>query len=371
MKNLSTDVFLSLLRAGLWEQGVQLEPYGEIDFEQLYDLADNQSVVGLVAAGLEQVKDRKIIKKEALPFLKRVYGLEQRNLKMNAFIELLVQRMRDAGIYSLLVKGQGIAQCYIRPLWRSSGDVDFFLDEDNYKKAKAFLLPLAQSSDREGEYSLHLGMTIDSWTVELHGSLRCGLSSRMDQCIDCIQYDIFNEGKVRIWQNEGTAVFLPSVDEDVIFVFTHFLNHFYKGGIGLRQICDWCRLIWTYRGQIDIELLRNRLRKMGLAFEWKAFATLAVDYLGMSYEAMPLYEDANRWHRKARRILSFILKVGNFGQNRDLSYYHKYPYLVRKAVSLGRRLGDLCRHSLIFPLDSLRFLPKIMINGARAAARGE
>lgn len=27
-----------------------------------------------------------------------------------------------------------------------------------------------------------------------------------------------------------TQVFLPGADEDVVYVFTHFLGHFYKGG---------------------------------------------------------------------------------------------------------------------------------------------
>ena len=105
--------------------------------------------------------------------------------------------------------------------------------------------------------------------------------------------------------------------------------------------------------------------------EWKAFAAYAVDFLGMPMESMPLYEVSGRWTRKARLIHSFILKVGNFGQNRDMSYYGKYPYLVRKTISLGRRLGDLCRHTLIFPLDSLRFLPNLLFHGVRAAMNGE
>ena len=67
-------VFWSLLRAGLWEQGIQREPFDPIDFSTLYDLADEQSVVGLIAAGLEHVKDKKVTKQEALPFLKKVFG---------------------------------------------------------------------------------------------------------------------------------------------------------------------------------------------------------------------------------------------------------------------------------------------------------
>lgn len=67
--------------------------------------------------------------------------LEQRNKAMNDFIACLAEKMRRVGIYSLLVKGQGVAQCYERPLWRACGDVDFLLSLSNFEKAKCFLTP--------------------------------------------------------------------------------------------------------------------------------------------------------------------------------------------------------------------------------------
>ena len=249
--------------------------------------------------------------------------------------------------------------------------MDFLLSGENFDKALSFLTPLAQSVDREESYSRHIGMTIDPWVVELHGSLRCGLSSRMDRVIDDIQADCFEGGKVRSWKNGETDVFLPGVDNDILFIFTHFLKHFYKGGIGLRQICDWCRLLWTYREQIDVSLLEKRLHPMGLMSEWKAFAAFAVEFLGMPVEAMPLYSADAKWKHKAARICSFIMEVGNFGHNRDTNYYSKYPFLIRKAISMGWRISDLFRHARIFPLDSLRFLPKIMYDGLRSAVKGE
>ena len=365
------DVTFALLRAGLWNHDIQLLPYSPIDYSAVYQLADDQSVVGLVAAGLERVSDIKVQKPDALPFLKKVFSLEGRNASMNQFIENLVVKMRKAGIYALLIKGQGVAQCYERPQWRSSGDIDFLLDDRNYLKAKTFLLPLAESSNPEGVYQKHQGMTIDSWTVELHGTLRCGLSYRIDWGLDDIQDDIFKNAAVRAWRDGETDVFIPGQDEDIFIVFTHILKHFYRGGIGLRQICDWCRLLWTYRDTINVDLLKERLRSMGMRTEWRAFAAFAVEYLGMSTEAMPMYDPASKWKRKAKRIRRFILAVGNFGHNRDSSYFEKYPYFLRKIISLGRRLGDLCRHAFIFPLGSIRFLPGIVFHGMRAAMRGE
>lgn len=363
------DCFWELLRSGLWEHGISITAFDPIDFAALYDLAESQAVVGLIAAGLEHVEDRKVMKVEALPFMKKVFSMEGRNAGMNQFIAGLIAKMREAGISALLVKGQGIAQCYSRPQWRSAGDVDLFLEEPNYTEAKRLLKPLASSIEIESGYTKHLCLTIDSWTVELHGTLRTELSSSIDKCIDEVQDDTFAQGNVRTWHNGDTDVFLPGANNDVIFVYTHFFKHFYNGGIGLRQLCDWCRLLWTYRESIDRALLEQRLRKMGLVSEWKAFAALAVDYLGMPADAMPLFDASPRWRRKARRICAFIMKVGNFGYNRDQSYYRKYPFLIRKSISLGRRLGDLVRHAAIFPLDSFRFLPGILFHGFEAAVK--
>ena len=85
---------------------------------------------------------------------------------------------------------------------------------------------------------------------------------------------------------------------------------------------------------------------MGLATEWRAFAAYAVDFLGMPVESMPLYDDSAKWKSKAEKIQSFIVKSGNFGHNEDGSYFSKYPFLVRKSISMFRRVGALCKQSI-------------------------
>ncbi len=364
------DAFLALVRAGLWKTEVRLSPYGMIDYKELLRLAEEQSVVGLVTAGMDYVQDVIVPQTDRLLFLGKSMQLEQRNVAMNQFIGKLVEKLRKTGINAVLVKGQGIAECYEKPLWRLCGDVDLLLDEDDYNNAKRLLLPLASNVGKEGDYTKHQGMTIDSWTVELHGNLRCGLSRRIDGVLDDIKQEVFCHNNVRKWQNNKTEVFLPSVDVDAVYVFVHFLKHFYKGGICLRQMCDWCRLLWSYRNTIDISLLEKRLRKMRLFSEWKAFAALAVEIIGMPEDVMPLYDQANKWKRKAQKITQFI--VGDdFKNKNDLSYFLKYPYLIRKTISMKRRLGVLINHISIFPLDSFRYFPTIMFHGFRSAAKGE
>lgn len=116
----SRKVLIDLLRAGLWEKEIGLLPLEDIDFQEVYRQAENQAVVGLVAAGLELLTDVKAPKEDVLTFVGSALQIEQRNRAMNHFISVVVDKMREADIYTLLVKGQGIAQCYERPLWRVS-----------------------------------------------------------------------------------------------------------------------------------------------------------------------------------------------------------------------------------------------------------
>lgn len=366
-----TQAFFSLLKAGLWERDVRLSQYKEIDFVKVYRLAEEQAVVGLVTAGIDRIIDIKVPQKEVLQFVGTSLHLEQRNQAMNSFIAEMVERMRTVGIYTLLVKGQGIAQCYERPQWRTSGDIDFFLSDENYRKAETYLKPKASYVGGINPYTRHVAMTIDSWNVELHGSLRNGLWKSMDRTMNEVQYDIFCGGNVRLWQDGETHISLPRADEDVVYVFSHILEHFYKEGIGLRQICDWCRLLWTFRNNINLNVLESRLRKMQVMTEWKAFAALAVEWLGMPSDVMPLYSQEGHWSRKANRIIRFVIETGNFGHNRDYSYQQKCSFLVSKAISLWWHIIDSFKYLCIFPLDSTKVLWMRLVVGFTVILKGK
>ena len=307
-----------------------------------------------MAAGIEHLNGVAAPSFDVLPFAQYALRLEKRNREMNAFISNLISRLRSESIYAVLVKGQGIAQCYERPLWRACGDIDLFLDSPNYLLAKSYLIPFASSVEDEDADLKHQEMTLNDWVVELHGTLRGGLWKRVVRGIDEVQEEVFTGGTVRSWTNGEVEVYLPGASQDVVLAFSHILQHFFKGGIGLRQICDWCRLLWTYRNSIDIAYLKSRLRAMGIMTEWKVFASIAVNYLGCPESAMPLYSDSFVWRRKARRVLAFILETGNFGHNRDVSYIHNSPYLIRKTISLWRHTWDGVRYFFIFPIDSVR-----------------
>lgn len=180
-------------------------------------------------------------------------------------------------------------------------------------------------------------MTVDGWVVELHGTMYTKLSRRMNRVTDDAHDDLFHNGNVRNWNNNGVQVSLLRANNDVIVIFNHIINHFFLEGVGLRQICDWCRLFWVYRQEMDVTLLEVRLKKMGLVTEWKTFYNLASRYLGM-------------------------LDSGNFGHNRDVSYRAKESKAVVSTITLWRRICDFARFIRVFPVDAPKFFGQYLWN---------
>lgn len=371
--------FFELLKAGLWgdQRSVQefnIQEFKDVDWERVYQLAQEQSVQGIVLRGIEELRAKNlelsVPRVQLLQWIGEVRMIEQQNKEMNAFIADLIEKLRKNDVYAILVKGQGIAQCYEKPFWRCSGDVDLLLSDSNYEKAKSFLVPLAERLEKEFVIFKHYGMTIKGWEVELHGTLCPRLTKRINRAVDDAQHDVFYLGNVRSWENGKVQVFMPGPNEDIIFQITHILKHFYQGGIGLRQICDLSRFLWTYNEKIDVRLLKNRLLYMGIMSEWKSFGAFMVEHLGTPGNVIPLYSENRKWKRKAERICQFVLEVGNFGHNRDYDA-RKYPFVIKKAISLWWRTADSFRHFFIFPLNSLKVWMHVIITGVIVAVSGK
>lgn len=369
IKDHNIQAFFALLQTGLWGGGnPDMRIDGTTDWEEVYCLATEQSVLGLILAGLEH-SDVKPPQMLLLQWIGEVQIIEQWNKEMNGFIAELIEKLRKNDIYALLVKGQGVAQCYEKPLWRVSGDVDLLLDDENYQKAKELLIPLSEVTESEDVAKKHLALKINGFEVELHGKMPFGISCRADDVVDEMLEDSLLKGRVSKWSVDETDVLLPNPDNHIVIVFTHFLRHFFIEGVGLRQICDWCRLLYSYRDSLNYELLESRIKAMGLMSEWKAFGALAIEYLGFPKDSMPLLNvnvDLNarsamplglskNLKKKADRILELVLESGNFGHNKDLSYRTRYSGITYKIVAAWRRLKDFASLIPVFPLDAPRF----------------
>ena len=357
--NKNQQAFFHLVRAGLWEKEARLLPYGEVDYAEILRLAEEQAVMGLVTAGLKQVADTKMPQVELLQFIGHSLQIEEQNKAMIQFLGMMVEKMRDAGIHPLLVKGQGIAQCYEKPLWRSTGDIDFLLDDEDFEKAKQLLTPLASEVGTESKYSKHLGMTIDAWVVELHGNLRCGKSHRMDAELDAIKYDSFHRGAVRTWMNGQTRISMLSETNDAVVVFAHIVKHFYSGGIGLRQICDMAMAYKAFQGRYDPQNILELYNVTGSGKWNRLLASFIRTYLGDI--PLPYSDDTNL--PAPEPLFKIVFSGGSFGHY-DLSRKD-----ALKKGGTSRKLDTLVRILRRIPF-SLRYSQSELIPYLNSLIKG-
>ncbi len=348
-------LFFALLRSGLWGEATELPDAvpGEDDWENVYNSAMSQTVVGLVTDGASACPAGYVPKAVSLKLMSALIKTEKTNAVIDSHVARFVSMLESGGVQPVLVKGQAVAQCYIHPSGRMPGDIDLVIDPKQYEAAKAVIIPAADSVNGETLSNLHFGAMFGPVELELHGTVRTSLGQKINDSLDSAQALLHREGGCRFWNCLGTRVRIPSADFDALFIFTHMLQHFYCGGLGLRQICDWARVLHTNCGDIDRALLESRLARMGLLSEWKAFVGFLVVYLGLPEEEAPLYDAG--YSSKTGKLWRYIERVGNFGTKRGLRDRSKDPYLIRKVESLIVNSQDFLHHAGIFPLDSLRF----------------
>lgn len=422
-------LFFKLLRFGLWgssedvseaeRKSESIVPEGgeikalnlteDLDWKQLYRLACEQTVAGYVAVGLEQyvaemkqnqsdridndVSDNNVeevsfgshkpkMKNEKInasrptapenviqAFKKIKFSIGLSNYRMNNFLANLIKELEEVGIEPLLLKGQGVAQNYLYPEVRQAGDIDLLLHGEDYEKAKMFLTPKADNLEIEENRRKHLGMHIGYFEVELHGTIHCNFGNKINTYLDKKQDELFIKKNFRYWCYKDVEISMPSADFDALFIFTHFLNHFYFGGLGLRQICDWIMFLHKSVQHIDSAELENDIKKLGVLREWQTFGCFAVKYLGMPEEEMPMYN--NKYTKKADKIRDFLIASGNFGKNRGYRDYSKDCYIIRKAKSLFIKGGYIINFLPVFPGNTIRFFFTFLSTGFSSAAKGE
>ena len=362
--------FFALLRPGLWNEVPGRDAFaGGVDWEALYSLAAEQTVVPLVTDGVNRLPQEFLpAEPERLdPFLADMMSTAKRNRVLDNFIPKLFHALD--GIPVVLVKGQSLAQDYPDPERRQPGDIDLLLLPSSYAAAKAILLPKATKVLEEDAETWHQGMRFNSVEVEIHGSISTLMSRKLDRKLAALLEEQFREGNFPTVSIGGAEIPVPEAGFNAVYIFVHFLQHYWSGGVGLRQLIDWMTFVSVHKREIHPVILEKRLEDLGLLHVWKVFTGFAQEYLGCPAEKLPLAAAPDAG--KNARIWRYIRRCGNFGKNVERTR-GKESYLVRKVHSFWRLVvADRLRHFPVFPKESIRFFLGAFGYGLQRLAKGE
>jgi len=362
--------FFALLRSGLWNEVPERAPFdGGTDWEALYRVSFEQTVVPIVTDGLNRLPKELLPEKPDRldPFLGDMMMTAQRNRVLDSFIPKVFNALR--GIPVVLVKGQSLAQDYPDPERRQPGDIDLLLLPSSYAAAKDILLPKATHVSKEDPETLHQGMHFYSVEVELHGSISTLMSRKLDRQLASLLKEQFDGRTLPTVTIGGAEIPVPEANFNALYIFVHFLQHYWSGGVGLRQFVDWTTFVSVHKRDIHPVILEQKLEELGLLNLWKVFTGFAQEYLGCPAEKLPLAAPPNP--RKNARIWRYFRRCGNFGKNQDRKRKEE-SYLVRKIHSLWRLvIVDRLRHFPVFPKEALRYFLGAFGYGLQRLAKGE
>ena len=356
--------FLELLRAGLW--GVAADPEifkpDSVDWKAVLRIAKEQTMLVVVADGIETLPKELWPAKEAMMKLAMMrIKTEQAHRLLNSTIDQIVNALEAEGVHSVLLKGQGIAQNYRRPESRTCGDIDLYTGLGGYQRAFDIIEGLHEGrAHREAvESDHHLHTSLNGVEVEIHRHTSILHGKRMDANFQKWTVESLDGkfGELESWDNGGTAVGLAPATYNSFFILHHAVRHMTTEGVGFRQICDWGMLLHKCHAQVDAEVLGRKLEELRMTRIWQEFGRLAVNFLGLPVEELPLAPKDIAPTRRTHLLLRHIFISGNFGRfdanGRDRK---ERPYLVRKWRSFSFQSKRLFKLFVLFPGYSMAYL---------------
>lgn len=349
------ETFLQLLKVGLWGTSLDSSMFSaEIDWDGVYQLAQEQTVIGLVTEGVSQLPREKQGRRQLmLQFYKKTAEVEDENKKMNAFAPYLISQLERMGVQAVLLKGQGVAANYTNPLRRAVGDIDLLITGDGqYEKAKKLMEKIAVLNEEDIKRK-HAAFLYKELVVELHGDFRFLVNKKCFRNLEQWKQKRLCEKSRIICDDNVDGLVVPSVQFDSIFIFAHMLGHLMgSGGVGLRQVSDWMMFVNKYYDEIDLKALEDDLVLLGLRDYWQAFGTVAVHELGYPVERMPFYDE--KLIGKGKRILRLILYTGNFGTRQKVKQLdNNANVILKKMVTLLGQLPIYVKKLFVFPKDTI------------------
>ena len=371
--------FIELLKSGLW--GTPANPKlfaGNVDWKSILRTASEQTMQVIVADGIETLPKECWPPKEALMKLMMIrLKTEQMHQVLNSTLNQIVNALTAENIPSALLKGQGVAQNYLKPQSRMCGDIDLYTGLNGYERACHIIehLNTEQTQKPGEECDHHMHLQLNGVEIEVHRLAGTMPSTRLNESFqEWTQKSIdshFGTSILKTWCNNGTNINMATPTFDAFFILYHAARHMTTEGVGFRQICDWVMYLHKNHASIDTEELGKKLKEYHLEAIWKEFGIMAVTILGLPKGELPLAPAEIKKTRKTSMLLKHIFISGNFGRydvsGRD---YTKTTYIKRKWRSFRFQSLRLFKLFNLFPRYSTNYAAAWFLGGINRIAKG-
>ena len=211
----------------------------EVDWKELYAIAQKQCIVGVLFDGIKKLPAEHVgMEKELLlQWMAESQMLVKANVRLNDADIQVSEWFRKKGFRTCILKGQGNALMYPNPYSRTPGDIDIWVESGD-KRVISFvrsISPHEKACYHHIEFPSYKGVE-----VEVHyrpSFLLCFWHNRkLQKYYERVKEQQFSH---RVMLGEQGEIAIPTVEFNIIFQLTHIYSHLMNEGIGLRQLLDY------------------------------------------------------------------------------------------------------------------------------------
>lgn len=326
--------FLAILES-FTHDGEYMLPEDFIEFSTLFKMAQEHQ---MTAAVYEKIRTSSVCQmpENAAPMTmwKRlaIRDIMMQVQRADGFLTVY-EKICEAGIRPLVVKGCICRNMYSNPDYRISGDEDMLLPSEDFEKCDEILL--SEGLIREElnmdclPYEIPYGNPKNGVYIELHFSLfpeESGAYGHLNQEFQ----NVFEQGICE--EIQGKSVWTLSPTSHMFYLICHSFKHFLHGGFGLRQVCDMVKMAEYYGSQIDWEDIIKRLVRLNMNEYWNALVKIGTEYLGFSLEKAAYPENVRKADVDYVPMLEDLLDSGIYG-NSTMERKHSSNMTLAAAAS--------------------------------------
>jgi len=260
---------------------------GPVDWGEVEALATKQGLLGVVLDGINFYTDSTentdtISYKKKLEWLGKVMLEEERYaLQKKASVEM-ASLFASNGIRTYVLKGMVVSECYPKPQYRVSADVDCFLlpdkgDEDVWEKGNQLMeeagYKVGRGFYKNSSFSLP-GLTVENhrFMVPFWGN---NCLRRLEATLQSMLKSDNGEGRF-----EDTWLYHPPVMVSALFLIEHAYSHFRHEGLTWRHVLDWMMFSKKHKEEIDWQTLDAMIDEYGFRRFYDSYNRLGQYLLG-------------------------------------------------------------------------------------------
>ena len=340
----SQEMFFELLQIALGNRECLSRDLSADEWEQIYNLSKEQIVFGVMLKGIQHLPQGQWPPKFLLlQWVGETNIIQQQNEEMDKAVVELCQSMEDEDIRIFIFKGQSVGTLYNDPSLRQSGDIDFYCHNEDWVKAIQYFKKKKGLQLNNLHSQKDVSFTLNDIIYEMHNQ------------ITVFSYPIHSRYWKRIVMPEiiahpysvkvgGMDVPTLAPTYNALFIFIHIFQHLIADGIALRQFCDWAWVLSTQHDEIDVDVLRRHLRKLGLLKAYSGLGAVLTEMLGIAPELFP-FEISDKDRERLPALWQNMLEHGNFGKKLAYKTKNMYAHGLEHLWRMGKQAREFYHYA--------------------------